>query len=256
MFWSCEGYRPAHRKERILPNGTFQLVIELSDGYIRQWGRAAGAEDFYLDSPALVVGMQSQYNVIDTAGLKSMVGVSFRPGCARAFLEAPSHEFYNCDTPLDGVWGRLADELRARLQEAVNPNDKFQILETVLRQRLQQRHTMHGAVRYALGEFAYAPHCRNVLDVAQEVGLSRRRFAQVFREQVGVTPKLYCRILRFQAAIQQIRRGEEVDWAGVALECGYCDQAHMANEFREFAGISPGVYAGREYLWQNHVPMD
>jgi AraC-like DNA-binding protein len=107
---------------------------------------------------------------------------------------------------------------------------------------MNKRFELHAAVLYGLAEFGRAPHVRSVLAVAREAGLSRRRFAQLFREQVGLTPKLYCRLRRFQDLSRQIAFGAPVNWAGLALAGGYCDQAHLANEFRHFSGISPSAY--------------
>jgi methylphosphotriester-DNA--protein-cysteine methyltransferase len=73
-------------------------------------------------------------------------------------------------------------------------------------------------VRYALQEFARRPQIPLVRELAHEAGLSRRRFAQLFREQVGLTPKLYCRLQRLQNALKQIASGASVDWAQLALE--------------------------------------
>jgi len=95
-----------------------------------------------------------------------------------------------------------------------------------------------------------------VIEVARDAGLSRRRFAQLFREQVGPTPKLYCRLRRFQQVVRRIASGAPVDWAEVALDGGFCDQSHMANEFRNFSGLSPGVFLASERPFRNHVVMD
>ena len=200
--------------------------------------------------------MRSQYEVIDTAGLKSMFGVVFEPGGARAFFRESASDFLNRDTPLEFLWGAEVDRLRSRLQGAAGAGEKLRILASLLVERVDERCGLHSGVRQALKQFEVAPHGTSVLDVAQEIGLSRRRFAQLFREQVGMTPKLYCRVLRFQKVVQQIRRGDEVNWAQVAADGGYCDQAHMAHEFREFSGITPGRYAGGGHMWRNHVPMD
>ncbi len=83
-----------------------------------------------------------------------------------------------------------------------------------------------------------------------------RWFSQLFREQVGITPKLYCRLLRFRQVVRQITSGGPVDWADVALAGGYCDQAHLAHEFRDFSGISPGSYLAAVRPFVNHVRMD
>jgi len=148
--------------------------------------------------------------------------------------------------PLDLIWGSLASELRDRVRDASTPEEKFQAMETALLERVNRRLELHPAVRYALGEFAREPHIRSVLDVAREAGLSRHRFAQLFRQQVGLTPKLYCRLHRFQGVLRQIASGAAVDWADLALSGGYYDQAHLANEFRSFSGISPGSYLAAE----------
>jgi AraC-like DNA-binding protein len=242
-----------HRKERVLPNGRFQLVINLSDPPRLQDGTTK--DGIIPGDSSLVVGMQSRFSVIDTATLQSTIGVLFRPGGARAFLDALADVFYNESVPLDLVWGSMAHALRDSLREAATPADKFRKLEIALVQRMNTRLELHAAVEYALEEFARTPHIRRVLEVTREAGLSRRRFAQLFREQVGLTPKLYCRLHRFQGALHRIASGAPVDWSDVALAGGYCDQAHFGNEFRDFSGISPGSYLASERSFVNHVPM-
>jgi AraC-like DNA-binding protein len=228
----------AHRKERVLPNGKFQLVIDLSE----------------LASPPLVVGIRSEFSVVETAGLQCMIGVVFRAGGARSLLDVCADEFYNTEVPLDLIWGGAAGRLRDCLQSARTPAERFRSLEAALIERAK-RPQLHPAVQFALGEFQRAPHIRSVLDVAREAGLSRRRFAQLFREQVGLTPKLYCRVHRFQDVVRRLTAGAPVDWADVALAGGYCDQAHLAHEFRAFSGISPGAWLARDRPFQNHVAI-
>ena len=75
-------------------------------------------------------------------------------------------------------------------------------------------------------------------------------------EQVGITPKLYCRLHRFQRVLQQITSGVPVDWADVALGGGYYDQAHMNHEFYDFSGISPVTYLASNPRSLTHVPID
>jgi AraC-like DNA-binding protein len=100
-------------------------------------------------------------------------------------------DFYNQVVPLDLVWGSRVTQLRDRLREGVTVGEKFRVLETALLQVLQRgaekRLALHPSVQYALGEFRRVPHIRSVIGVAREAGLSRRRFSQLFREQVGIT---------------------------------------------------------------------
>jgi len=243
-LWYCDGYQGVHGKQRVLPNGRFQLVFSLAEGPLRAPG--SPSEEWGILAPSLVLGIRTQYSVIHTAVLQSAMGVIFRPGVTRAFFDSPADAFCNDSVPLGLIWGSRAGELRDRLCAARSAVDKFRVLETALLERVNRRFKMHAAVVYAIGEFERAPHILSVHEVAREAGLSRRRFAQLFREQVGLTPKLYCRLHRFQGAVRQIASGASVDWANLALAGGYCDQAHFAKEFREFSGASPGAYAASE----------
>jgi AraC-like DNA-binding protein len=111
-------------------------------------------------------------------------------------------------------------------------------------------------VDFALSKFQYAPCRSTVREVARSTGLSERRFSQVFREQVGLSPKAWTRIQRFQRAVRQLHAGVDLPWADLALDCGFYDQSHFANEFRAFSGIDATTYTARRSQWANHVSAD
>jgi AraC-like DNA-binding protein len=79
------------------------------------------------------------------------------------------------------------------------------------------------------------------------LGLSHKHFISEFRREVGLTPKLFCRVRRFQQVLAQIHSRACVSWTDVAYNCGYFDQAHFINDFRLFAGVNPSTYL-REQL--------
>src|SRR5208283_6042038 len=95
----------------------------------------------------------------------------------------------------------------------------------------------------------------SVAECSRSIGISERRLSQVFREHVGLSPKLWCRIRRFQSAAEALHRGVEIPWAELALACGYYDQPHFANDFRAFSGIDPTTYSTKQLRWQNHIPV-
>jgi AraC-like DNA-binding protein len=237
-LWYYDGYQQAQHRERVLPDGRFQLIVDLTRGL------------------GIVNGMRSKCVVIETTAISTVMGVVFQPGGARPFFDAAADEFSNQVVTLDLVWGSSLACLLDCLHHAPKPGDKFRVLEAALLQRLKARLELHAAVQYGLREFQRAPHIRGVIEVTKEAGLSRRRFSQLFREQVGLTPKLYCRLRRFQQVVEQIASGAAVDWADVALAGGYSDQAHLSHEFRDFSGLSPGTYLAAEKPFANHVRMD
>ena len=91
--------------------------------------------------------------------------------------------------------------------------------------------------------------------VAAESGLSRRRFIDVFAEEVGVRPKLYLRLLRFNRVLERVFGASHVDWAEVAYLHGYADQPHFNREFREFSGLTPSQYLAHPGQGPGHAEL-
>ena len=185
----------------------------------------------------------------------SVVGVSFKPGGAFPFLRMPAGELCDTTVSLDALWGAAAGDLRNQLLEATTPRARFEVLERALWKELSRGFDSHAAVGFALRRFMADPHVATVAGVTEQIGLSPKRFIQVFRDQTGFTPKVFCRIRRFQQALDFMEGRKSVEWAKVALDCGYFDQAHFIHDFRAFSGINPTSYLARRTEHRNHVPL-
>jgi methylphosphotriester-DNA--protein-cysteine methyltransferase len=109
--------------------------------------------------------------------------------------------------------------------------------------RLERARPGHPAVGAALDAFRAGNDGVRVAHVAAVVGLSQRRFIEVFEREVGLTPKFYARIQRFHRVKHRIAAlGKPESWATLALACGYFDQSHMIRDFVAFSGMSPTGY--------------
>jgi AraC-like DNA-binding protein len=261
-IWLYDGYTPPHFKERILPSGTIELVINLCDDELRIYD-AAQPERYNRFSGALVSGAYGGFFVIDTAEEASIMGVHFKPGGAFPFLGLPAGELADVHVNLETLWGRSAVELRERLCGAATPLERFRLLEEALLAHLFRPLEHHYAVPTALDAFVQTDARATVRDIARHIGLSQRRFIQVFTEEIGLTPKLFSRVKRFQRTIAMVRQATAPDWARLAVDCGYFDQSHLIRDFLMFSGFSPLDYLRRQnYLRQhgvhikrNHLPL-
>jgi len=257
-LWYARGMEFAHSHERILPTGRAQVIINLARDFVIdcQAGRPAQAM-----APALVVGQRSAYEIIDTSDMADLIGIVFEPGTLPVFLADAADRVTNGYVALGDVCPG-SGALRDRLREVRGAEARLRCLEAFLRERIAvrvngRRGAMHPAVRYALSELAPRPDVARVAEVARSTGWSERRFGQIFREGVGFAPKVWCRIQRFQRVVRQLHAGDAVEWAELAVECGFYDQAHLANEFRAFAGVSPTKYATAEgRVWANHLRVE
>jgi AraC-like DNA-binding protein len=255
LFWFYVGFpkRP-HKKERLMPDGSVELVINLNEDESRIYDRE------HLDKcdrlpGTLVCGPHSGFFVIDTAEQDSVMGIHFKPGGAFPFFSAPVDELHNLHVSLEDLWGPEAGLLRERLLEAPTPEKKFQVLETSLLAQAWKPLERHRAVGFALGLFRNIHTAPAIADVTDQIGISSRRFIQLFSNEVGLTPKLFCRVRRFQQVLKKIHTGAEIDWIDLAISCGYFDQAHFIHDFNAFSGINPTTYLVQKTEHLNHVPI-
>jgi AraC-like DNA-binding protein len=258
-LWYAQAPSVVHRRERVLPTGRVQIILNL-------------ARDFLLDCPesspgvrmppALVIGARTIYEIIDSTDLSDLIGIVFAPDGFSLFASDAVDLFTNRSTSLEDLWGSSARSLRDRLCEPATPATRLRRLEAFLFERFSRRLPPRRSaphwpeVRFALELFHREPSITTVRAMARIAGRSERRFSQLFREEVGLAPKTWCRIQRFQRAVQQLHSGSDVPWAELALDCGFYDQSHFANEFRAFSGIDATTYSARRTLWANHVPVD
>jgi AraC-like DNA-binding protein len=252
LFWYADGPAPTHARERVLPTGDAQLVIGLGDTVLRVYDDHDTERAESYRGP-LVCGPRSQVSIIDAAATTASMGVRFKPGGAFPFLDAPAGELHNLNVPLESLWRGKAGDLHDRLLEARTPAACFRILEQMLLEQLVARRELHPAVAYALREFQTAPGSRTIAEVTERTGFSPKWFTQLFTAQVGLTPKLFCRLRRFQAALAILGGPQRTGRPDLALTCGYYDQAHFNRDFRAFAGMTPTEYLAARREHPNHV---
>ena len=250
--WSCRGSYPSSALQRVLPTGGAQLTINLVEDEIRLYDRAERGIQCTAMPGTILTGITTRSQIIDTAEQEYVTGVVFRPGGTLPFFEAPASEITNADVPLEFMWGRtIVERLREQLLAAHSPDSALDVLEDGLLSAWRDR-TTHPAVAFALRRFRATPSLARLQTITNAIGLSPKRFTERFKTEVGVTPKQYCRLLRFQCAVKLAYK-REVNWARLSMDCGYFDQAHFIHEFREFSGLTPGGYRTAYTEFQNHV---
>lgn len=254
-FWLSLGYSPSHQMERVLPTGTVELVFDLRNDRIRIFDDASDLAGQWFGG-AVVTGAQSRYFVLESTQQASVAGVHFRPGGAAPFFGLPLGEIMDQHVGLEDLWGKSAHELRERLQDAKTPSSLFALLEEALLERLRELPPTYWLVALAIQKISACPTSVRVREVSDSTGYSQKRFIHLFHSQVGLTPKLFGRVQRFQWLLDQINRGTDVDWAKVALDAGYFDQSHMIRDFRAFAGVSPIKYQPVEADRKNHMMLN
>lgn len=242
MMWHWDEYNPSHSKELILPIGMMELTFNLADNTFC----IENTHDQAIQTirGGMIVGAQSKPFITHTHTSMDLLSVLFNFGGALEFFNVAGKTFHNQHITLDDVWGKQAtQDLYEKLCTVNTSQARFHILEETLLKQLNQNRQRHQIVDYALNKINNYPQLQRIKQITEEIGISSTRFIQLFKDDLGMTPKQFHRVRRFHHTLNTITSHQTQNWAEIALCCGYYDQAHFNNEFRHFTGITPSAYA-------------
>ncbi|HAJ64811.1 MAG TPA: AraC family transcriptional regulator [Cyanobacteria bacterium UBA8543] len=262
FLWSSEGDDLPKAQVRLLPIGSMELVINLREDAIPLFDQHSRAQCGSTGG-SRICGIHSEGFIIDNHSQVGVMGVHFKPGGGAPFFGLRASELHNQIVSLDPLLNRRAGELRDlpeaaalrdRLLETPTRETRFLVLERFLLNMMAQPLEQYSAVDFALREFQKSP-TPTVSEVTNQIGFSARHFNQLFRNQVGLTPKLFCRIQRLRQVLYLLAGKKQINWMDVALKCGYFDQAHFIHDFRTFAGCTPTDYLEQRGFHPCHVVL-
>jgi len=241
-YWSLCGRAPDGAPQPVLPDGTTELVVHRERPFFRFVAAGPGERQ----ASTLFVGPMRSPVVLLPDGLAEVAAVRFRPNGAFALLGVPQHYLHDAIADvaaLDIPWLRRA--VRAA-QDASSVQEAIGLLETGLLERVaRQPVRVDARVESVIAAIDGAAGACRIDRLEAVANSSRRHLERLFREQVGLTPKAYARVVRFSAAAARLTGDPSVPLAKVSCDGGYFDQSHMIREFLAFAGRTPDQFRER-----------
>lgn len=224
-------------EERVLPDGALRLVFHF--GERPQVDGVAG-------SRAAVVGASAAPVLLRLRGRMDGLSVTLKPGAAEALLGLPAGELKGSGVALDDLWGSAGRTFCDRLAELGDDAARIRLLQQVLQDRLR---TEESAVRrqawQAARLIAESGGRRPLREVADTLGVGERRLQQIFHAHVGLSPRAWSRLARLHGLLRALRGERSPRWADIAVDAGFYDQSHLANEFRSLCGLTPSAFLAR-----------
>ncbi len=203
-----------------------------------------GCSDIIFEQPArdygglAIVGTMTRAQAFDIPAGHLTFGVRFRPGMAARLLRVPGSVAVDQAVPLADAWKAAAvRDLLDQLASSRSPRDTIARFEASLAEP-----ALLDPVEKSLAWLAECGGQVSMDALADAASLSPRQFRRICVERTGVSPKYLARVLRFRQAAKYAN-GQHPDWADVAVASGYYDQAHLINEFKELAGVSPAQFS-------------
>lgn len=250
-YWFLRGdSRPKGPPEPIVPDGRPEIVFHFADPFRRLEERGAATQ------PRTLLAAQIDRPLrLEPCGALDVVGIRFRPFGAHAFVGAPLDRLVNATPALADVAPRLARSLESALLAAPRSTEgRARALDAALLEAaapLLPRHDPRVAAAVEL-----AGRARGAISIdamACAAGLSGRQLERVFLREVGLAPKRFARIVRFQAVLRARTECGATAWAAIAHDLGYTDQAHLVRDFRAFAGVPPAAYFRTEHGFSEYL---
>lgn len=236
LFWSLEYISDVENPstETVLPDGCPEIVFNLSDRFKRLHS------GFDETQPAtLFAGQMSRSISIRPTGHVSLFGVRFHPAGAFSMSGLSMHELTDNIVEIGHVLGRCSRELEELVAEAKEFDERVRVFQNFFLRQLAVRSIDDKIAGFAAETIVESGGLLSISRLAEKIGISERRLERKFRKQVGISPKMLARTVRFQKVVNKIKDGDLLD---TALSFGYFDQSHMIREFKEFSGETPLGY--------------
>ena len=252
------GLTALHNLDRFLPDGNTEIILDLTENPQYIYDNET-LQEIQICRHAWVSGVRTKPITIPSGKGSRMLIVAFKKGRAYPFYPFPVSELSDTVAEAGLAFGRNFHDLREQLLAARSLERMFQLVESFL--LLQAGEKLRGdtstrCIEYAVSSMIHKPTARRLSQLSSEIGYSQKHFIDLFRRHVGVSPKQYLRIIRFQKAIETIENNQRVRWRDIAVESGYFDQAHFIHDFKQFSGFTPNEYMKRKAATLNYVPVD
>jgi len=237
-YWLLEDDSRADTAQRIVPDGRPELILNFARPFENCFREA-----WHAQPDCFFVGQITRPMLLRAKGPARTLGIRFLPHGASQFFGMPVRELTNSVVRVDDISKQIFRDLQ-RLRDSPFSSLAQPVLDAAFG-AVGNASSNDPPISSAVHRFEHAGGQVSVKSAAEQTGLSVRQFERRFRDAVGIPPKLFCRMQRFQRVFRAIE-SSGADWVGAAVRCGYFDQAHLIRDFREFSGKTPTALLAQE----------
>ena len=256
IFFHLGGYAPAHRFERLVPDGRISIVIELDDA-VRFVVDNVSFEPTRRCVGAWISGVHRELTTMGPLPASTeLCTIRFHPGAALPIVQRPLSGLNDRVVHAELIFGSTITRLRRNLITTRPADAKLDLIEAWLEARFDDTLLPHPAIADVVSRMANDPMTSTLTAATARMGVSKKRLIDLFKRHVGPTPKSLHRILRFARVLPRIQARQPVNWAEVSAACGYTSQSHLIKDFSRFSGVKPSEFVSADHDRANLFPVE
>lgn len=246
-FWYVNG-EVNHKKEKILPAGNQELMINLNDSFVMEDN---SSESNKRCNKMWFSSVLTKPIVIHTT-VTNVIGISFKNSGAYSLFGFPLTEFNNYVTDIENIWNNKVIDIRDRILELESIQSRFKLLDKLLTHEIKKEASLNKSVEFAISLM----DSNTISEISQKVGFTNKHLNDLFKKYMGISPNKYRRIRQFQKSVNMIGLDTNVDFQEIAFISGYFDQSHFIRDFKEFTDFTPTEYLKNNKGYVNFIPIE
>jgi AraC-like DNA-binding protein len=240
------------RNEIVLPDGKTELIVHFGDDFCKLEKFDDSEGKFVRQARVLMSGQLTEHIVLRPTGAIGVVAARFKPAGAARFFDLPYEEIVDQVVDLAAYDGNVAGLLQDEISKISSNDERLEFTQAFLKSRLVQESQEDLYARQACRYIMQSEGEYSVAELVKLIGFSERQLERKFKKQVGITPKVLSRIVRFQKVLKMAQASKNLTLVDAAVSCGYYDQSHFIRDFTKFSGDSPLKYFTMEHPMSDH----
>jgi AraC-like DNA-binding protein len=241
--------------ERYLPDGNITLIIDLTEQPKSIFDNESLLE-IQTCKKAWFSGIRTKPITIPSGNNSEMLIVNFKKGMAFPFVNIPLYNLINTVIDAELVFGKDLLDIREKIIETKNIELKLNLMEQYLSNRIKNSKLVNSCVSFAINNIISSPHDNKISKISSHISYTQKHFINLFKDAVGLVPKDFLKVMRFQRAVEEINNQKILNWSEIALSSGYYDHSHFIAEFKLYSGFTPKQYISKQSNYLNYIIID
>lgn len=236
-YWFIEDDDELPQQQKIIPDGFNEIIFHYRNPYRIKLGG-----DWEEQSLSLLAGQIRKHFFLENSGASGIIGIKVKPTALTHLFGLSMYQFTDRVVDISSVAALRPLLIQEELKKAAGHEECVILLDSMLKKILSEKKYTITAADHAVGLILANHGMMTVSDITRQIGIGERQLENLFKKYVGLSPKFYMRIIRFNYIFKLVQENNQ-SWSGLAYEASYFDQSHFIRNFRDFTGENPSDYA-------------